>query len=322
RALPANVRRAASTLYAFCRLADDAIDVDHGQGEAVTRLRARLDAIYAGRPAGHAIDRALADVVSDYDLPRLLLDALLEGLEWDASGRHYDTAEELMAYAARVAGSVGAMMTVVMDRRSNGVVARACDLGVAMQLTNIARDVAEDARLQRIYLPRQWLREVGIDPARWLRQPQMSAGILSVVERLLEAAEVLYERAASGVAALPPGCRPAIHAARLMYSSIGHEVRRLGLDSMSVRAVVPKRRKAWLIACALAAARTHATTGVVELPPLDATRFLVDAVVQSRPVDNARSAPHAASSLVGMIELFDRLQRRQVQSLSTSPVAR
>lgn len=322
RALPANVRHASSALYAFCRLADDAIDVDHGQGEALARLRARLDAVYAGQPEAHAVDRALADVASEFDLPRVLLDALLEGLEWDASGRHYETLEELMAYAARVAGSVGAMMTVVMDRRASGVVARACDLGVAMQLTNIARDVAEDARLQRIYLPRQWLHEAGIDATRWLQQPQMSPGVLSVVERLLDTAEVLYARAASGVAALPSGCRPAIHAARLMYSSIGHEVRRLGLDSMSVRAVVPRRRKAWLLTCALAAAATPATATGVELPPLGATQFLVDAVVRSRPIDSARHAPHVQSRLVGMIELFERLQRRQVQALSTSPVAR
>jgi len=319
RALPANVRAAASALYAFCRLADDAIDVDRGQDAALAQLRARLDAAYAGRPGPHAVDRALADVASDYDLPRALPDALLEGLEWDAEGREYETLDDLMAYAARVAGSVGAMMTVVMDRRAHCVVARACDLGVAMQLTNIARDVADDARLQRIYLPRQWLREAGIDPASWLREPQMNDAVFGVVERLLDAAEGLYVRAASGIAALPPGCRPAIHAARLLYSNIGHEVRRLGPESMTIRAVVPRGRKVWLLARALAASGAPTVTGGAELPPLEATRFLVDAVAHSRPrLGSARVSPAIGSRLVGVIELFERLQRRQVQSLSSS----
>ena len=98
-------------------------------------------------PVTAAEDRALAEVVERFGIPRSMPEALLEGLAWDASGREYHTLSELYDYAARVAGCVGAMMTLVMGTSDARAVARACDLGVAMQLTNIARDVGEDARM-------------------------------------------------------------------------------------------------------------------------------------------------------------------------------
>ena len=161
RLLPSRVRGPAIALYAFCRVADDAIDLSSDRVLALTALNERLRRIYAGEPMAFAPDRALATVVRDFDMPLALVSALLEGFEWDAEGRRYETIEDLQAYAARVAGSVGAMMAVVMRTRSEQALARACDLGVAMQLTNIARDVGEDARSGRLYLPLQWLREAG-----------------------------------------------------------------------------------------------------------------------------------------------------------------
>ena len=116
-------------------------------------------------------DRALADIVHRYAIPRALPEALLEGLEWDARAQRYEDLDALCAYAARVAGSVGAIMSVLMGVRAPEVVARACDLGIAMQLTNIARDVGEDARRGRVYLPLQWLRSAGIDPDAFIAAP-------------------------------------------------------------------------------------------------------------------------------------------------------
>jgi phytoene synthase len=152
--LPPDVREAAYALYAFCRLSDDAVDVEGGRGESVARLRQRLDSVFAGRPEPEPVDRALTDAVIEFGIPRAAMDALLEGLEWDAAGRRYETLSDVYAYAVRVAGSVGAMMAALMGARTPDLVARACDLGVAMQLTNIARDVGEDARAGRLYLPR------------------------------------------------------------------------------------------------------------------------------------------------------------------------
>ena len=108
--LPARVRAPATALYAFCRLADDAIDLGEDKHAAVALLQRRLDAIYRGQPEAFDADRALAPVVARYAIPRALLDALIEGFVWDANGRHYETLADLQAYGARVAGTVGAMM--------------------------------------------------------------------------------------------------------------------------------------------------------------------------------------------------------------------
>ena len=213
--LPARVCAPASALYAFCRLADDAIDLGQDPAAEMAGLRRRLDAIYDGRPGPQDADRALAHVVHRFAIPRLLLDALLEGFLWDADGRRYETLDDVQDYAARVAGTVGAMMALVMGVHTPRALARACELGIAMQLTNIARDVGEDARNGRLYLPRAWLREAGIDPDAWLRAPRFDAAMAGVVERLLQSADALYRRAEHGVAELPRDCRSAILAARL-----------------------------------------------------------------------------------------------------------
>jgi phytoene synthase len=275
--LPAAVRRSATALYAFCRLTDDAIDHATDPHAALDRVRERLERIYAGRPWPDAADRAFAAVVASHAIPRALPEALVEGFAWDAQGRRYDDLPSLHDYAARVAGTVGAMMAMLMGARDGAVVARACDLGVAMQLSNIARDVGEDARAGRLYLPRHWLAEAGIDADAWLARPAPSAGLATVIARLLTCADELYQRVDAGIAALPAACRPGIRAAGLLYADIGHEVRRRGFDAVTQRAVVPGRRKAVLLSRALLA--PTAAGAARHAPTLPAVRFLVDAVV-------------------------------------------
>jgi len=279
RLLPGRVRAPAIALYAFCRVADDAIDLSSDRDAALAGLVSRLDAIYAGEPHDHESDRALAEVVRQFQLPKALLLALLEGFAWDAEGRRYETLDDVQAYAARVAGSVGAMMAVVMQARDEQAMARACDLGVAMQLTNIARDVGEDARCGRLYLPLQWLREAGIDPDAWLQRPVFDQRLAEVVARLLQTADELYRRSEHGIAYLPRDCRPAIHAARLVYAEIGRALEQLGLDSVNHRAVVPGRRKLVLLARASSAALLAPADPTVCAPALAATQFLVSAGV-------------------------------------------
>ena len=281
--LPGRVRSPATALYAFCRLADDAIDLGRDPHAAMRQLQRRLDAIYAGRPDSINADRALAQVVHRFAIPRALLDALLDGFLWDAQGRRYETLGDLRAYGARVAGAVGAMMALVMQTRQPQAVARACELGVAMQLTNIARDVGEDARNGRLYLPRQWLLEAGIDAAAWLRNPHFNPGIAQVTQRLLRAADELYARAEGGIADLPRDCRPAIQAARRVYAEIGHQLERDGLDSVSHRAVVSRRRKLLLIASATGAAFSAPRIALADPAPVAEVRFLVDAVRTAAP---------------------------------------
>jgi phytoene synthase len=305
--LPRRVRRPAVALYAFCRLADDI--VDGGDADGVASLRQRIDLAYRGAPLPFAEDRALSDVVTRFAIPRLVLEAMLEGFAWDAAGRRYETLEDLCGYAARVAGTVGAMMAILMERRAPHDVSRACDLGIAMQLTNIARDVGEDARAGRLYLPLQWLRLEGIDPDAWLARPSLNAGIEAVVQRLLDSAEHFYRRADAGIARLPRDCRPGIRAARLLYAEIGRAVERNGCDSVSQRARVPLRRKLALLARAVGAPRGRGETA--QAPATAQAAFLVAAVGRTAPRTNARPGLFRAleARFVWVLDLFERLER-------------
>lgn len=274
RLLPRRVRDPAVALYAFCRTADDAVDDVEATMAAVDRLRARVERAYAGRALDSAVDRAFASVVGDFAIPREVPDALLEGMAWDAQGRRYADVDDLYGYCARVASSVGVMMTLVMGPRAPHVLARACDLGVAMQMTNIARDVGEDAARGRVYLPAAWLRDAEIDAEAWLVRPVFDERVASVVARTLTAADTLYARADSGIALLPRDCRVAIRAARLIYSDIGRGIARARYDSVTRRAYVSTPRKLWLVLRAFASAGRDARA---REPALGAVEFLVRA---------------------------------------------
>ena len=295
RLLPRRVRTPATGLYAFCRLADDAVDLSPDSAAALAELNQRLALVYAGRPMPHAADRAFAAVVAQFQIPREIPQALFEGFAWDAAGRTYETLADIEAYGVRVAGTVGMMMALIMGARSPASLARACDLGIAMQLTNIARDVGEDAGAGRLYLPRQWLREAGIEPEAFLRAPAFTPALASVVERLLDAAAVFYQRGKSGIAALPGDCRPAIHAARLIYSGIGHQIAAAEFDSVSRRARVSGRRKIALLAQAMAAAVLPGKAGA-GAASADAAP-LIAAVVVGQRTGETRSKPQAADNL-------------------------
>ncbi len=316
--LPRGTHEPAAALYAFCRLADDAVDADdaddarNATGDrrgAVERLRERLRLAYAGTPQDDPADRALAIVVAQHAIPASLFDALLEGFEWDLQGRRYDSLDQLTEYAARVAGTVGAMMAVLMGVRTPEALARATDLGAAMQLSNIARDVGEDARMGRLYLPRDWLHEAGIDPDTWLANPTFTPALGSVVQRLLDAAEVLYARVGAGVARLPLACRPGINAARFMYAEIGREVARRGFDSVSARAHVSAARKVVLLMRSVALVAPAARGASV--PPLLANRFLIDAVLAASPRIEPPERRGAVARVVWAFELFVRLEQRR-----------
>jgi phytoene synthase len=316
--LPKTVREPASALYAFCRMADDAVDLDTrvtkaGKSAAVNELRERLELVYAGRPIDQAPDRAFSEVVSYFNIPRALPEALLEGFQWDAEERRYQGFSDVTAYAARVAASVGAMMSILMETRGANALARACDLGVAMQLSNIARDIGEDARAGRVYLPLDWLAEEGIDVDVWLADPKFNPAIGRVVGRLLGEADKLYSRVAAGVAVLPKSCQPGINAARYLYSEIGREVERAGMDSVSRRAIVPSKVKAKLLAKALIGPPPSAS---INLPVLEECRFLVDAgAIVAEEISATQSAYaepewwNLEARVVWLIEFLKRMEQ-------------
>lgn len=313
--LPTKVRDPALALYAFCRLADDEVDEGDHQTGAVLRLQERLDLVYAGKPRNAPEDRAFAAIVEEFQMPRALPEALLEGLAWDAAERRYDTLSGVRAYSARVASTVGAMMCVLMRVRDPDALARACDLGVAMQLTNIARDVGEDARMGRIYLPLDWLAEAGIDPVNFVRETLPTNDVCKMVKRLLAEADRLYLRSEAGINVLPLQARTGIWAARLIYAGIGKQLRKQGYDSISMRARTTGIQKVgWVTQ---SAARTASSlimpkSAVVYAKPLNEVAFLVDAASRARPSKNRPTS---------VLDVLAELRAREAAIGTDQPIA-
>jgi hypothetical protein len=185
-------------------------DARRGGGSAAREL----DAIYAGQPQREPVLAAMQDVVTRHGIPRRYCDDLLAGMAMDVGVVRYRTLDELLLYCYRAAGTVGLMMAHVMGVRDAGTLRRAADLGLAMQLTNICRDVAEDARRGRVYLPTElW----GGDGAVTATPERAASAIAEVLRR----ADELYRSGDAGLGQLPLRCAVAIRAARLIYGEIG-----------------------------------------------------------------------------------------------------
>ena len=314
--LPTSVRDPALALYAFCRLADDEVDEGFEKGKAVIELQERLDLAYAGTPRNGPEDRAFAAIVEQFDMPRALPEALLEGLAWDAVERRYHTLSDVRMYSSRVASAVGAMMCVLMRVRDGDALARACDLGVAMQLTNIARDVGEDARAGRIYLPLDWLADEGMNVDDFFAAPEATPEVRRMVKRLLSEARRLYIRSEAGIGALPVGARTGIFAARYIYDGIGGALRRNNHDSINFRARTTKAQKIKLIGKAgLRAAATIALprSPIIFAKPLAEVAFLVDAT--------AHKSTAPVTRMDGLMDVMAELRARELAKQRMQGVA-
>jgi len=248
--LPGNKRRGAYALYAFCRLADDLVDcpptttTHSSQARQLERYRSLLEAALNGSPDG-PIFRELVWAVSRFGLPVAALHELLDGVTTDLTHSRWDSWSELERYCQGVAGSVGEMCVGIFgavpgDVPREAVVARARALGVAMQLTNILRDVGEDARRGRCYLPAEELARHqltpddilsgGVDPAdaRWQ----------ALMTQQVERARQWFAEARPGIASLEPDAQRCAHACAIGYARILGVIERNGYDSLHHRATL------------------------------------------------------------------------------------
>ena len=309
--LPAKMRIAATALYAFCRISDDIADEPEATLEAVERLRARIRKAYSGKPEEHAADYAFSEVVRYHEIPESVPMSMVEGFEWDVTGKRYETLSDVIDYSARVAGTVGVMMSIVMGRRLENTLARACDLGVSMQLINIARDVGEDARNGRVYLPADWLAEYELSPEKLVSEPVFSEKLACVVKRLLDKADLIHARGMTGISDLPTSCRLGIRAAGMVYAEIGQEVRRNGFNSIDKRAYTTRGRKLSLML--LSTGNPLNLSGADQSPPLREVQYLIDA--------SARNQETAFGDGEWLISLFADMDRRDREYLEKARAA-
>ena len=248
--LGAGLRDDAAGLYAYCRRADDAVDlVAPALAPArVDALRAELDDVYAGRSQPEPVLVEFQRLVFERRIPRKYPDALLEGFRLDAEGKSYETSFDLYRYCWCVAGSVGAMMCHVLGVRRERAVVHGVHLGMAMQLTNICRDVAEDWQRGRLYLPKELA--PGLEYVRASPQlPHAYVGVCArAVTRLLSEADVLYRSGDRGLRDLSFRSRLAVGTARRVYSAIGQRILERGADVSRGRAHVSGPQKLWHVA--------------------------------------------------------------------------
>jgi phytoene synthase len=235
----------------------------HATGEdsgraALAALRQELDAVYSGGAISDPILEAFRHVTETCRVPRLYPEELLEGLAMDVESAYYDTLPTLLRYCYRVAGTVGLMMCHVMRLQEEAATRNAVHLGVAMQLTNICRDVAEDWERGRLYLPEDLLARHGcVDLYAKLGGPFPRAArrpVALVIGELLDRADEYYRSGDAGIHALSWRCGLAIRTARRVYAAIGERIRAAGCDPFAGRAWVSSAKKIALAGRAVAAA--------------------------------------------------------------------
>lgn len=248
-------------LYAWCRACDDMADAQEmggalgdqtGTGAAVAAIRDMTRAAMAGKATGNPAFDALIVLREETPISQAMLDDVIAGFDLDAAGWRPRSEADMLRYCYHVAGAVGVLMAAVMGVAADDedTLDRACDLGIAFQLANIARDVSEDDAAGRCYLPVDWLAEADIPPGE-LTKPHYRHALVPLVARLADLAATYEASARIGASRLPFRQRWAILSAAGIYGAIAREVKRLGAHAWDHRVHTSKAAKAGFVARAL-----------------------------------------------------------------------
>lgn len=234
-------RRAILAAYAYCRIADDIVD---GAMETDIETTATQLADWEAelREPCHPVARAFAVARQAYDVPEQPVRDLIAGIRMDLTPAPFATCDELDRYCYHVAGTIGLIAAPIMGCTDENALTRAVELGIAMQLTNILRDVAEDGRMGRVYLPLEHLTAFGVDPESILTG-RPNGRFRDLIRFEIERARELYRSAHRGIPALCPSGRLTVLAASRLYSTILTRIEEQDYDVFASRAVVPTGRK-------------------------------------------------------------------------------
>jgi len=254
-ALPADKRRAIGAIYDFCRVVDDCVDLEPDPARAraaLDRWRAEIDRVFGGGAPETKEGRALQPFVGRYRLPRTQFDALVDGVAMDVEPARFRTFADLEAYCHRVASAVGLMCAEVFGYRDPHVLDYARDLGVALQLTNILRDVAVDLRRNRRYVPTEDLERFGCTEEDLRREvAQAGRGVSSdAVRRLLEfqasRAHIFFHRAIRNLPREDARQFLAAEIMRAVYEDLLRRIEAARFDVFTSVVRVQRPRQAWL----------------------------------------------------------------------------
>lgn len=245
--LPPERRRAITALYAFCREVDDAVDVPIDPGVARATLnwwRNEVAQLYAGN-AQHPVTKALVPAIGPFNIQQLQLGEIMDGMEMDLDHNRYPDFDSLRLYCHRVAGIVGLLSAGIFGYRNPETLAYAEKLGLAFQLTNIVRDIGEDARRNRIYIPADEIRRFGVSEADLLGARHTDA-FSRLMEFQAQRARNFY---ADALAVLPAEDRRAQRpglAMAAIYCALLDEIRRDRYRVLTHRTALTPIRKFWI----------------------------------------------------------------------------
>ena len=253
RFFPKEMARSAHAVYWFCRYTDDLVDecatIQQGRAD-LERWSSELEAALSGEPATHPVLAPFLDTVHRYGIPSEYPRELIEGMRMDLTCARYRNFEELRVFCYRVASVVGLMMSQVIGFRGDAL-PYAVDLGIAMQLTNILRDVGEDLDRGRIYLPADEMLDFEYSEAK-LRRRERDEAFRELMRFQSQRARAFYEASAPGIGMLHPNGRFAVRVASDVYRGILDRIEASDYDVFDRRAVVPAPRKYWITARAMA----------------------------------------------------------------------
>lgn len=279
-----HMKRHAHLLYAWCRYCDDVIDGQNlgfaeqtetgaphiPQRSDLNFLHRNTLSAFADEPVDAIQFEALKEVIHATNMPAEHPLDLLKGFEMDVDGRKYETLEDTLEYCYHVAGVVGVMMAIIMGIKPDDqdTLNRAADLGIAFQLTNICRDIIDDAEIGRVYLPSDWLQARGISPTPdSVMASENREAVWAVALDLLAEADRYYKSSGPGVRRLPIRAGFAVAAARGVYRDIGRVVRKRGTAAWDVRARTSRRRKVALAGLGCLQGAGSKSMFFLDLPP-------------------------------------------------------
>ena len=236
--LPNKNKDAASELYSICRYFDDL--ADEAPTDQSEKLKSEFEQIC------NNVDHPINKFFRSNDIPIQILGDLIQGLIQDQKLVRIQTEEDLIEYSYQVAGTVGLMMQPLILVKNKDANKHAVDLGIAMQLTNIARDIYEDAIMNRVYLPKEWLKEISIEHLKRDSTEEIQTQMSAILRKLIDLSEIYYQNGFSGMKYIPIKTRLAIFFAAKIYRAIGMKIKGNNYQYSNERVYLNKLNKLWV----------------------------------------------------------------------------
>ena len=236
--LPHKNKDAASELYSICRYFDDL--ADEAPTDQSEKLKSEFEQIY------NNVEHPINKFFKSNNIPIQILGDLIQGLIQDQKLVRIQTEKDLIEYSYQVAGTVGLMMQPLILVKNKNANKHAVDLGIAMQLTNIARDIYEDAIMNRVYLPKEWLKEISIEHLKSDSTEEIQTQMSAILRKLIDLSEIYYQNGFSGMKYIPIKTRLAIFFAAKIYRAIGMKIKGNNYQYSNKRVYLNKLNKLWV----------------------------------------------------------------------------